>query len=168
MSRQITPFFATHQDLSDVLRDAMAVRAIELVDAGLLDHRQLIILSGPGNMRARHIYLVVDRGDRMHMREIPQRRGGEKYKVNLADDFNNVTLNTGGILSEIQMLPGQVGTLSDKSSHLERYNLLSKIIKKRFERIGPYYVGREAAAMLDAGGRLSMTAKSPPEYDLTR
>ncbi|ANH67489.1 hypothetical protein [Mitsuaria sp. 7] len=168
MASKVTPFFATHEDLIGVLRDAMAVRPIELVDAGLLDERTLVVISVPENLKSLRTYIVVERGDRMHMREAPQRRGGSKYKVNIADDFNCVALNTGGLCGENQLLPGQVGTLIANPLGLERYNLFAKTIRKRFEKIGPYYVGPEAVAMLDEGARLAQTAKSPREYDLTR
>lgn len=168
MSRRITPFFATREDLIHVLREAMSVRPIELVSAGLLDERRLEMVAKPEDIKEFEIYLVVERGERMHVREVPQRRGPSKYNVNLAGDFNNVALNTGGKCGDGQLLPGQLGTISNDARYHERYSFIAKIIRKRFEKIHSRYVGPEAAAMLDGGARLSISAKSPPEYDLVR
>ena len=41
-------------------------------------------------------------------------------------------------------------------------------VRKRFEKIQAFYVGAEAAQMLDAGKRLTIAAQSPPDYDLRR
>ena len=46
--------------------------------------------------------------------------------------------------------------------------LTKEIYYKYFKKIKSYYVGPDAARLLDEGCRLCPTEKSTPEYDLSR
>jgi hypothetical protein len=41
-------------------------------------------------------------------------------------------------------------------------------VRRRFVRVGAYWIGPEAAGLLDAGNRLTAAVQSPREYDLVR
>jgi hypothetical protein len=47
------------------------------------------------------------------------------------------------------------------------YKLFSNKIKKKFKKIGTFYVGKIAEEKLKEGWRLVTNEKSPREYDLT-
>ncbi|WP_158264838.1 hypothetical protein [Blastopirellula marina] len=46
--------------------------------------------------------------------------------------------------------------------------MLLKVLKREFTKIKSYYVGNEAAVLLDSGARLTINAAASTEYDLAR
>ncbi len=46
--------------------------------------------------------------------------------------------------------------------------MFAMIIRKRCEKVKSFYVGPEAAVMLDNGARLSASPRSPQTFDLVR
>jgi hypothetical protein len=74
----------------------------------------------------------------------------------------------GGMLNGERLVAGQVGTATDEKESEEIFALFSKAIRSKFEKIQSYYVGPDAARLLDKGVRLTPGAKSPEAYDLAR
>lgn len=168
MSRKQTVFFATHADLAAVVRDVMAVRPIDIVQGGLSSEPSLVVLTDADDLREFETYLIVDRGAPVNLREVPQRAGGLKYAVDQVDNAHSVVLQTGGKYTAQHLIAGQAGTVGGNKQSDDLYAVIAKDIRKRFEKVKSYYVGPEAASMLDGGLRLSATPNAPPTYDLVR
>jgi hypothetical protein len=95
--------------------------------------------------------------------------GGGRYAIDLLVNPKAVSMSTGGMLTDQQLIAGQIGTVATSDTDaVELYSLFARVIRKRFERVKSYYVGTEAARLLDDGVRLSATATSPQAYDLVR
>lgn len=66
------------------------------------------------------------------------------------------------------LLEGWISTNSTNEKSLEIFAAFKKAIRKHFEKIKVCYVGPEAAAYLDGGGRLNSSLTRPEAYDLRR
>lgn len=168
MSKKATPFFATHGDLVAIAREVLEVRPVDFVLGGLFVEPTLVVLRDICDLGEFESYLVVDHGIPVNFRAVPQRSGGQLYAVDQVNNPNTIVLQAGGRRAEQQLIAGQVGTVGNNKQSDELFGLFAKIIRKRFEKIKSFYVGPEAAAMLDNGSRLSSTPKSPQAFDLVR
>jgi hypothetical protein len=168
MAKKQTPFFASHSDLVSLLLDAATVQHFKIVLAGLFDSAHLCVLERVDNIMPCQIYLILEQSTTVELRKIEQRAGGCKYAVDQVSNSNSVFLYTGGLCLDQHLVAGQVGLISEDKDACVFYSLLVKLIKKNFEKIKSYYVGPEAAVMMDRGVRLSATRNGSKEYDLTR
>jgi hypothetical protein len=165
MPRKQVPIFATQNDLLKVIGGVDAVRPLMFVTAGLFDQSVPQISD---DLLPLTSYLVVDKGLKIAVRPIQQRRGGSKYAVDQLTNPDSVVLSTGGTLDADRLLAGQMGTASESEISTELYTLFAKSVHRHFQRIKSYYVGPEAVRLLDEGMRLMPTESGPPSYDLTR
>jgi len=74
----------------------------------------------------------------------------------------------GGLWRSDILLSGRVASCSKSAPSQSLQRAFENQIKRQFSRIKAFYVGAEAARLLDSGTRLTMSAQSPLEYDLTR
>jgi hypothetical protein len=114
-------------------------------------------------------FMLVPKNSDIKVREIPQKKGGIKYAIDPMHNPINIELSTGGIyiLIENVLVAGRIGITSDCTFSNDIFNSLSKKIKKEFEKIGTFYVGKDAEEKLHQGWRLVTNHKSPKEYDLS-
>jgi len=166
-TKQIS-FFATHADMVAIASDAMALRRMDFVLAGLFEEPRVSVLADINNIAAGERYLVVDFGVALNVRSVPQRNGTYKFGVDQVANPSTVALLTGDEQAPQRLIAGQIGTATGDARSDDLYLLFTKVIKKRCQKIKSYYVGIEAASMLDRGARLSATLNSPKEYDLAR
>lgn len=168
MSKKQIPFFATHGDLVTIAHDVRAVKSVDFVLAGLFLEPRSVILVDVDNLSAFETYLVLAQGAPVNFRAIPQRAGGQMYAVDQVGNPRTVVLQTGGLYADQHLIAGQLGTVGDCKESDDLYALFANVIRRRYEKIKSYFVGPEAAAMLDSGARLTATLKSPRMYDLAR
>lgn len=167
MSRKMIPFFATSDDLADILRGVKESKAVDFVHAGMFAEPKVRI-SASDALSAFEEYLIVDNGVAINLRAVPQRSGEVMYAVDQIDNPHTIVLQTGGEHADRHLVAGQIGTVRSSKESDALYAILAKIIRSRFEKIKSYYVGPRAATLLDSGARLSATRKSPQTYDLAR
>lgn len=168
MPKRITPFFATHADLSQLLADVNHSRPIKIVAAGLFDSPAVHELPLPSSLDPATYYLVTDRDAPIAMREVEQRGGGRKFALDQLINPRSVGLHAGGLLTQQCLIAGQLGTTADDPVSLELYGVIGARIRTTFEKVKSYYVGREASQLLDTGVRLTTSPRSPAIYDLVR
>jgi hypothetical protein len=168
MSKKQISFFFTHDDLITLAREITEVRPVDFVHGGLFSEPRLEVLTDVNDLNAFETYLVVDRGIRVNLRAVPQRTGGQMYAMDQVSNPHTIVLQVGGKLADQQLIAGQIGTVGNSKQSDELYAMFARAIRKRYEKIKSFYVGSEAAAMLDSGARLSATPKSPQAYDLVR
>lgn len=105
-------------------------------------------------------------------RQAPEKYGFMPTQIGYPPSYQFVIFDPSGFHKSEQWGEGMLqGCLSTNSVHpdsLAIFNAFKKSIRKRFELIGTDYVGAEAAAYLDAGGRLNRDLKSPKISDLKR
>ena len=168
MARKQVPFYGTHHDVVEVVREFAGDHEIDFVRAGTLGQAKMHVVSNFAELSEFETYLIAYRGASMQFEEIALRQGGRAFALDQARNPDTIVFRMGGVSSHDQLLPGSLGTTSNTKASDQLYSICSKVIRGRFEKIRSFYVGPEALKLLDGGGRLSVTEKSPREYDLVR
>lgn len=174
MARNQISFFATKDDLSELLEAVKSERQLQFVVGGMFDEApdvettKSLLGSLESSAKAEAIYLLFVPGTPIEIRRVEQRRGGVRYAVDQLANPTTVVLRPGGQFNEQCLLAGQLGTASDDPNSLALFHATSKHVKRLFTKIKTFYVGKEASELLDNGWRLIANAKSPPLYDLRR
>ena len=166
MPKQL-PIFATENDISLLVQEVGMVRPIDLAVMGLFDQADPHVLSDAKQVRQLTSYLAFERGIDVVSRPVQQRSGDIKFAVDPMDNPRSIVLRCGGRLDG-RLTAGDISVATGNAQAEELFAILSKVVRRKFQRIKSYYVGAEAAHFLDQGGRLTHTAKSPQDYDLTR
>lgn len=93
---------------------------------------------------------------------------GPRYFVDQLLNPESQILTPGGTWANDIILSGRIASVlkTPFSSKVER--LFRRLASAKFEKIKAFYVGREAAEILDAGGRLASAVNANPDYDLCR
>jgi hypothetical protein len=174
---KLVPFFAADGDLKEVAAAIEARQRLQYVVAGLFDTPELSIagsvkaiesfgIAQTGDQAQERSYLVVPANRQINVREVPQRRGGVKYAIDQVQNPATVVMRPGGRFGDVAVIAGQIGTAADDVSALELFKLFEREIKRRFSRVKSHYVGPSAKALMESGARLTMSVRSPAEYDL--
>jgi len=172
-------FFATREDLEEVIEAVEAERALTFVRAGLFDEPSA---DSVDSLRAIQHFGVAPAGDSMQcpnylvgnrpfvpvVRSVLQRRGGTKYAIDQLENPQTISIRPGGAFGDFVLIAGTLGTSSHDAVSLELYRLFMGAFRLRFQAIKSFRVGRSAARLLDAGARLTQNVSSPVCYDLTR
>ena len=168
MSKTITPFFATEHDLAGILSDIDVERPIKVVAGGVFDTPTVQVASISTKLNPSMTYLIADQGALIEVRAVPQRDGCRKFAIDQLDNPKTVALRAGGFIERCCLVAGQIGTSTNDPISLELYKYIAKRMKKLFVKVKSYYLGREAAQLLDEGIRLTANPKAPLIYDLSR
>jgi hypothetical protein len=83
---------------------------------------------------------------------------------------DSIVFSPGGVYKDQPaIIAGHIATISESSNALTLYKGFVKAITKGFEKIGSYYVGPEAARLMEQGHRMvTIGLGSPALYDLKR
>ncbi len=168
MARKQIPIFATESDITTIAEEVSGKQPLRFVAAGSADQASPIVLDDLKHPEPFATYLVGKAGTQFVARTIPQHGGGNRYSVDQLENPGTVMIRCGGVLNGERLVAGQVGTATDEKESEEIFALFSKAIRSKFEKIQSYYVGPDAARLLDKGIRLTPSAKSPEAYDLAR
>lgn len=114
-------------------------------------------------------YLVTDRDCPIVPRPI-QVRGeeGQRWTIDQLANPDSTVLWHGGFWMPDVLLSGRVASASNSARSRSLQRAFESQIKKEFCRVKAFYVGEEAARLLDSGMRLTMSTQSPREFDLIR
>ncbi len=178
MSRVID-IFATRKDLTDVLVDVESAKSVHYVEAGMFDtpepaqYGSCLEIPGLGAIRVAEanlapIFLVADATLLFAIRPVPQRKGGIRYAMDQRMNPDSVALYPGGQFDDRTIVAGSIGTCTESAASAGLLATIAAAIWRKWSEIKSYVVGPEAAAILDAGGRLTANVRSPREYDLRR
>ena len=111
-------------------------------------------------------FLVCDREATINPRAV-QAVDGERICVDQLANPDSVVFKPGGIWNEEILLEGSIGTASESQASQALMKRFQAAIKKTFTKVKAFYVGPKALALLKSGKRLTISAQSPPEFDLT-
>ena len=101
------------------------------------------------------------------VRRIMGTDGNPRYCMDQLVNPDTVVFRPAGMWSDDILLDGLVGTASSSliaQGLMKRFN---SAINKRFTNVKAYRIGPEALALLKAGKRLTISARSSREFDLT-
>jgi len=89
-----------------------------------------------------------------------------RWAIDQLANPDSTVLWHGGLWRPDVLLSGRVASNSKTASSQSLQRAFDTQIKRHFSRIKAFYVGEEAAQLLDSGARLTMSVQSPLEYDL--
>jgi pentapeptide repeat protein len=178
MRAQSASFFATRSDLEPGLRVAEQERPLKYALSGFYPSQEVAerasALEIPDlgtateeSHMGMHRYLVVDAATRIQARPVRQRRGGVLYLVDHVANPGGIFFRPGGRLGDSCRISGEIQGVGDARS-LDLYRAFAGAVLAGFERITTFWVGREAARLLDNGARLTQGVGVPATYDLKR
>ena len=111
---------------------------------------------------------IFEKNGKVPIRTSLQRNGDFVYLPDTSKIFG-VSLNIGGyIVNTGILLPSQLSSIGDNEFSLSLFKDMFKEIKLKFKKIKSFYIGKNAEILFDSGTRLTVTEKSPKEYDLSR
>jgi hypothetical protein len=178
MKRHQIHVFGTNPDLKELLTVIEKERDLQFVRTGLFavpEQKPLLTLrdsalgvAPEGDSAQEATYLVADRHEPIQIRTVPQHGGAIKYAVDQQLNPKTTVFRPGGIYGDKCVIAGYVGTISEDNISLALFQLFSKEIKRQFEKIESFYVGKRASELLEQGWRLTAGVKSPSLYDLKR
>jgi hypothetical protein len=93
--------------------------------------------------------------------------GKPRYCMDQLSNPDTVTFTPAGMWGDDVVLSGRVATASDSPISQALMKRFNSAFNKRFTKVKAYRVGPEALALLKAGKRLTISARSPSEFDLT-
>ena len=172
-------FYAVRDDLRPVLRAVEArftlqyartghypcgsevtcyVVSDDLPDLGIADSDSSIACTS---------YLVGRREELFVKHSILRNDGTQVFAIDQLMNPDTVTLTAGGWRGDA-IISGRIANGLSSPVNREYMSAYRKEVRKRFSRIGSYFVGAGAAAFLDSSGRLTPALQSPARYDLSR
>ena len=177
-------FFGSRNDLLTVLLGAEEQNPLIYVEAGYFDApkgKPPVLVTydtaakikelgsaRSGDVNAERIFLIVEPEYELTLEKITLRRGGVRYSLTQCENSRSVSFRPGGIFDENCIIRGEIATISANRLSLDFMKLFRKGFKKKFEYVSPCYIGSNAAKILNEGGRLTDSVKSPKEFDLKR
>ena len=179
MARNQRVFYATAEDVGEVLSGLEAMQAFQYTQTGMFTQRERPIMDSfreiPGFGIAVHptaagnpSFLMALRGESVESEEIPQKAGGVLYSVVQRSCPNAIFLKPGGRYGVDVILNGMVGTVSIAPQSLTLYRIVAKVFQQKFSPVNEFLVGPRALQAWNAGARLTIAVQSPPEFNLRR
>jgi hypothetical protein len=150
-----TPFEHIHQPRADYFRTAR--------DLPTLFQPQPFesAVCGPG-------YLVTEDGTEVVLRQLSRYEGKDRWAIDQLANPDSTVLRHGGMYGDKVLLRGEVRTASKTKAALRLQRAFDAAIRRHFVKIGPFYVGPRAEALMDSGCRLTAAEQCPRESDLRR
>jgi hypothetical protein len=176
-SKQIH-FFALREDLLPVLDAVQSRGALKYVRTGVFGSPALQFVSrgaeipdigtaAADSTSACKSFLVTEDAVPVSLRQIQMADGTVRYAVDQLVNPDSIVLTPGGVWDQDVVLYGRVATVSDTAAAQALMRQFQSAFKKHFKRVKAYLVGPQALALLKAGKRLTISANSPREFDLT-
>ncbi len=173
-------FFATADDLLPVLlsveaRHAVTYTPFDHVYEPRADHfltvRDIPTLFQPQPFESAGsgpAYLVTEAGTEVVLRQLSHYEGRDRWSVDQLANPDSTVLRHGGMYGDNVLLQGEVRTAYKTKVAARLQRAFDVAIRKHFVKIGAFYVGPGAEALLDSGCRLTAAEQCPPESDLRR
>lgn len=180
MTGKETAFFAIENDLDLILIEIEEDFDIKYVKSGRFTTNEPIVYSSFSDIPylgytdsgdwagSDHRFLITAKDSVVQMEKVVQRKGGVLFFVDPELNSNSIELTVNGIYTKKQnvIIAGRTAIVSKDGFAKNLYKSLSSKLKKKFKRIGGYYVGPKAEEKLKQGWRLVQIEKAPKEYDL--
>ena len=164
-------FFAAGNDLLPILEHVALKHPVAFASAGLFASSVVVRVQRAAVLAANgtgeeNTFLVTPASVEVMVRAIPQRAGGTKYAVDELANPSSISLRVGCMAGPNVLIPGMVGTVATDGPASVLHRAFVSAIGKHFKRVQSYWVGPAAFALLAQGVRLTISAGTPPEYDL--
>jgi hypothetical protein len=111
-------------------------------------------------------YLVSDLKTEIKSDPFVMKTGARMFSIDQLLNQDTVLLTPAGEWSDDIVLYGRVATVSNSPPAQELMKLFRSALKKNFKKVKAYYIGPKALSLFQSGYRLTISAQSPPEFDL--
>jgi hypothetical protein len=111
-------------------------------------------------------FLVCERETPIDLRVL-QGSDGERVCIDQLANPDSVEFKPGGVWNEDVVLHGRIATASESQISRALMKRFQAAVRKTFSKVKAFYVGPKALALLESGKRLTISAQSPREFDLT-
>jgi hypothetical protein len=169
-------FFATVNDMLEVLKKIEQERKIKYVKGGISDSPECefyytaedipnlgVNTSGEHGVSR---FLILDYSIPVIMEKVKQNTGGVKYFINQSENKDSIVFRPSGFYSTGYLIHGQLDTISDSIVSKELQKQFKKAFTKSYTKVKRYYIGKEAMEFAGKVRFITMTVKQPIEYDL--
>jgi len=169
--------FATKSDLEPGLRSIESQRDLKYILMGSFETAEInviksafeitdLAISTKGDHVHEDSYLVMDSEAELNIREIPQRRGGNRYIVDGLINPHAIVFRPSGRFTNLAVIRGEIDGSNDDPISMGLYKLFVAEITKGFKKVKTYYVGPEALSLSKGRIRLTHSIHTSSEYDL--
>lgn len=110
-------------------------------------------------------FLVCEQETPINLRTLHESTGGRVCVDQLANP-DSVAFTPGGIWNEDVVLHGRIAAVSESQTSQALMKRFQAAVKQAFSKVKAFYVGPKALTFLESGKRLTISAKSPREFDL--
>ena len=170
-------FFATYDDIAEVLEQFELEQPVTYVLTGLFDHDNLnsfetfrainsLAISADGDSNHMPGYLINNRSKRIAVRRVPQKTGGQKFAIDQCLNQDALYFQSSGIFGKEIIVPGRVGIVSETSDSKKLYGAMSRLIMRSFRKVASYRVGPGAVRLMETGTRLGLSLNASRDLDL--
>lgn len=169
--------FATTEDLRPVLAAIESRHDLQYLECGLFEQEPRPIIQSlsslallgtapTGDANREPTYLVGHKSTAINIRQVPQRKGGNRFAVDQLNNPGTIVFRPGGEYFDSAVISGLVGTVKDDLTAKGLLNAFSNEIRSRFTAVRNCWVGPAAVSKLRGGVRLTNAITAPSEYDL--
>jgi hypothetical protein len=172
-----THFFATRNDLLPVFAAAQKKQALRYVNTAISSNGDFesysdgaliptLGLATDGSSTGTNKFLVLESTADVKVRTINHSDGRRSFRMDQLLNNDSISFSPGGIWKPDIMIQGTLGTAYNGEVSAKLYRRFQYSLGKYFEKVGICLVGPEALELLKSGMRLTISEKSPPDYNL--
>jgi hypothetical protein len=172
-------FYALKEDILPVLEEFDAAAGpMKYIPTGITDSPNYSIfkqgtaipnLGNASNASAINCvsFLVSPADAEINLRALSATDGKRRFAIDQLKNPDTITFSPGGLWNNNILLHGRVATASASSVSQALIKRFQSTLKKTFVKVKAFHVGPQALALLKNGRRLTISAQSPQEFDLT-
>ena len=169
-------FFATKKDLIEILTPIEKEYAISYIKMGMFDNKECIRYQSivdaekigytDSGFWLDEDYMILPKEQKVHIREVSQRKGGVKYFIDTEGNENGLVFGgIGGIYTKMPntLIGGRffiMGFPDFDEKAMELYKIICKHFRRNCKRVEGISVAKDALSLLKSGWRLTINAKA--------
>jgi len=174
-------FFATANDLLPILAAVESSRGLTYTRTGHMNSPEVVSFrsgeslptlraSATSETASTGVAYLVNEIERLVVPRLIYVHGEEnpRWAIDQLKNPDSTVLWHGGFWGGNVLLNGRIASASKSAPSQSLQRAFATQLKRQFCRLQAFYVGEEAAALLDSGTRLTMSAQSPRAFDLVR
>ena len=171
-------FFALKEDILPVLKEFETPGPVKYIAIGIIHSptyssysRGIDIpdLGSASNASAVNCvsFLVGAADTEINVRSLSPIDGKSRFAIDQLKNPETITFSPGGLWNNDILLHGRVATASQSKASQTLMKRFETALKKTFIKVKAFRVGPQALMLLKNGRRLTISAQSPQEFDLT-
>ncbi|MDC6384617.1 hypothetical protein D2V93_02250 [Flagellimonas taeanensis] len=129
------------------------------LELGIVDHK---------DWNFNEKYLILKQNDELHVREVPQKKGGIKYAIDQMKNADSLIISLGGYnKTENAIIASKITTKNNTSFTNLFFKKLNEFLKANNKKVESFYIGADALIMAKEGTRLTEDARLEETHDIS-